>query len=60
MDVVTSGVAKARKGDPLTLEEYIASHLGFLPGEREALEQGAPGNTPQRELKAGSHETRRC
>ena len=35
MDVVLLGVAKARKGEPLTLEEYVASHLGFLPGERE-------------------------
>jgi len=38
MDVVLLGVAKARKGEPLTLEEYIASHLGFLPGECERLE----------------------
>ena len=35
MDVVLLGVAKTRKGEPLTLEEYVASHLGFLPGERE-------------------------
>jgi hypothetical protein len=39
MNVVYSAVAKARKGEPLTLEEYIASHLGFLPGERESIEK---------------------
>jgi hypothetical protein len=39
MNVVYSGVAKARKGEPLTVEEYIASHLGFLPGERERIEK---------------------
>ena len=41
MDVVVSGVTKARKGEPLTREEYVASHLGFLPGERERLERRA-------------------
>jgi len=34
----SEGIAKARKGEPLTLDEYIASHLGFLPGECERLE----------------------
>jgi len=27
------------RGEPLTLEEYIGSHGGFLPGERERLER---------------------
>lgn len=33
-EVVVSGLEKARKGQPLTLEEYVAANLGFLPGER--------------------------
>jgi hypothetical protein len=40
-EVVVSGLAKARKGEPQTLEEYIGSHLGFLPGERERIEKQA-------------------
>jgi hypothetical protein len=42
MDVVTSGLLKLsrRKGEPLTLEEFIATHAGFLPGEWVRL----PGN----------------
>ena len=36
---IYTSVSKARRGEPLTLEEYIVSHLGFLPGERERLEQ---------------------
>ena len=36
---IYTSVSKARKGEPLTLEEYVVSHLGFLPGERERLEQ---------------------
>ena len=39
MEVVVSGVTKARKGEPLTLEEYIASHLGFLPGEWKSMRE---------------------
>lgn len=33
MDVVTRALNKARRGEPLTQEEFIASHLGFLSGE---------------------------
>ena len=36
--VAAEGMLKAQKGEPLTLEEYIGANLGFLPGEREALE----------------------
>jgi hypothetical protein len=52
IDVVLSGLVKARNGEPLTLEEYIASHLGFLPGElesmreRDAAEQSEPAAVP--------------
>jgi hypothetical protein len=35
LDVVPEALTRARKGLPLTTEQYIASHLGFLPGERE-------------------------
>lgn len=38
MSIVVVAVEKAWKGQPLTLEEYIASHLGFLPGEPERHE----------------------
>jgi hypothetical protein len=31
--VAAAGLIKARKGEPLTLEEYIRASLGFLPGE---------------------------
>jgi hypothetical protein len=31
--VAAEALIKARKGEPLTEQEYIASHLGFLPGE---------------------------
>jgi hypothetical protein len=39
MDVVVSGLLKISRdrGEPLTLEEFIGTHLGFLPGERERL-----------------------
>ena len=33
LNVAAAGLIKARKGEPLTEQEYIASHLGFLPGE---------------------------
>ena len=33
MSIGGVAVEKARKGQPLTLEEYVASHVGFLPGE---------------------------
>ena len=33
LDVAAGALIKARKGEPLTEQEYIASHLGFLPGE---------------------------
>jgi hypothetical protein len=36
LDVVPEALTRARRGLPLTTEQYIASHLGFLPGEREA------------------------
>lgn len=35
-DVVYSGISKARKREPLTLAEFVASHLGFLPDEYRA------------------------
>ncbi len=35
LDVVAQALARARRGLPLTTEEYIAVNLGFLPGERE-------------------------
>jgi hypothetical protein len=38
-EAIVSGLLKARKGEPQTLEEYIGSHLGFLPGERERIEK---------------------
>jgi len=39
LSVVTEALRKARKGEPLTLEEYIASHLGFVPGELESMRE---------------------
>ena len=33
LDVAATGMIKARKGEPLTEEEYIGANLGFLPGE---------------------------
>lgn len=33
LDVVAEALIKARKGEPLTEQEYIAANLGFLPGE---------------------------
>jgi hypothetical protein len=39
LSVVTEAIRKARKGEPLTLEGYIASHLGFLPGELESMRE---------------------
>jgi len=33
LDVAAGALIKARKGEPLTEQEYIASHLGFVPGE---------------------------
>ena len=41
LSVVPVALEKDRKGEPLTLQEYIASHLGFMPGELERLEQEA-------------------
>lgn len=49
MSVVTVAVEKARKGQPLTLQEYIASHLGFLPGELERLEKQTGRQRKQQE-----------
>ena len=37
-DVAAAGMIKARKGEPLTLEEYIGANLGFLPGELRRLD----------------------
>jgi hypothetical protein len=37
--VAAAGLIKARKGEPLTFEEYVGANLGFLPGERERIEQ---------------------
>ena len=50
MDVVGRAVGKAFRREPLTLEEFIAANLGFLPGERERLEQlkGRPGSGRKR------------
>jgi hypothetical protein len=31
--VAAAGLIKARKGEPLTLEEYIGANFGFLPDE---------------------------
>lgn len=33
IEVVVTAVVRCRKGLPLTVEQYVASHLGFLPGE---------------------------
>lgn len=33
LDITAEALIKARDGEPLTEQEYIASHLGFLPGE---------------------------
>lgn len=33
LDVLPEALNWARDGLPLTIEQYIASHLGFLPGE---------------------------
>jgi hypothetical protein len=33
LDVIPEALNRARAGLPLTTEQYIASHLGFLPGE---------------------------
>jgi hypothetical protein len=35
LDVLPEALRRARDGLPLTTEQYIASHLGFLPGEME-------------------------
>ena len=33
IEVTAEALTRARFGKPLTREQYIASHLGFLPGE---------------------------
>lgn len=33
LDVAAEALIKARRGEPLTEEEFIAANLGFLPGE---------------------------
>ena len=45
MDVVGRAVGKAFRREPLTLEEYIASHLGFLPGELQSMRECNVGRT---------------
>ena len=35
LDLLPEALNRARDGLPLTKEQYIASHLGFLPGEME-------------------------
>jgi hypothetical protein len=35
LDVVTEALTRARDGLSLNTEQYIASHLGFLPAETE-------------------------
>ena len=42
LDVAAKALENARKGLPLSTEQYIAANLGFLPGEREALERARP------------------
>ena len=39
LDVVPEALSRARQGLPLTAEQYIASHLGFLPGELEEVQR---------------------
>jgi hypothetical protein len=39
LEVTVEALTKARKGEPLTEQEYIASHLGFLPGEAQKAAQ---------------------
>lgn len=34
LEGVATAVERARKGLPLTVEQYVVTHLGFLPGER--------------------------
>ncbi len=39
IEVVAEALTRARLGKPLTLEQYVASHLGFLPGEKPKAER---------------------
>jgi len=39
LTVVTEAFKQADRGLPLTAEQYAALNLGFLPGERETLEE---------------------
>jgi hypothetical protein len=50
LSVVTEALRKARKGEPLTLEEYIASHLGFLPGELESMRERDAAEQSERQV----------
>jgi hypothetical protein len=37
MEELAVAIAKARNGRPLTRDEYIVTHFGFLPGEIESM-----------------------
>jgi hypothetical protein len=39
LDVLPEALDRARDGLPLTTEQYIVSHLGFLPGEMEEVQR---------------------
>jgi len=39
LNVVIEAFSQAKRGLPLTTEQFAAINLGFLPGEREALEE---------------------
>lgn len=38
LDVLPEALNRAREGLPLTTKRYIASHLGFLPGEMDEVQ----------------------
>jgi hypothetical protein len=40
LDILPEALNRARDGLPLTREQYIASHVGFLPGEMESRSGG--------------------
>jgi hypothetical protein len=39
LDTIPEALNRARDGLPLTTDQYIAAHLGFLPGEMEEAQR---------------------